>query len=231
MSATGMNDRLSRQQIAWRVAQDITEGACVNLGIGMPVQVANYLPPDREIILHSENGILGMGPAPTPGEEDYELINASKGPVTILDGGSFINQADSFAMIRGGYIDICVLGAFQVSASGDLANWATGGPDAIPGVGGAMDLAMGAKRVFVMTEHTTRTGEPKIVNHCSYPLTGVGVVSTIYSNIAVIDVTEQGLVVREKLKGLELEDVQNMTGASIQLANDWQVLDVPDLAK
>ena len=231
MSATLTNDRLSRRQIAWRVAQDVPEGAYVNLGIGMPVQVGNYLPPDREIILHSENGVLAMGPAPAPGEEDYELINASKGPVTMLDGGSFVHQADSFAMIRGGHIDICVMGAFQVSASGDLANWSTGGPDAIPGVGGAMDLAMGAKRVFVMTEHTTRTGESKVVERCTYPLTGVGVVSTIYSNIAVIDVTETGLVVREKLNGLEFEDVQNMTDAPIQLADDWQILDVPDLEK
>jgi 3-oxoadipate CoA-transferase beta subunit len=229
MSTTMTIDRLSRRQIAWRAAQDIPEGACVNLGIGMPVLVGNYLPAGREIILHSENGILGMGPVPAPGEEDYELINASKGPVTLLDGGSFVHQADSFAMIRGGHIDICVMGAFQVSASGDLANWSTGRPDAIPGVGGAMDLAMGAKRVFVMTEHTTRTGEPKVVERCTYPLTGVGVVSAIYSNIVVIDVTEAGLVVREKLDGLELEELQRMTGAPIRLADDWQVLDVPDL--
>ncbi len=224
------NGRLNRRQIAWRVAQDIHDGACVNLGIGMPVLVGNYLPDDREIILHSENGILGMGPAPAPGEEDYELTNASKGPVTLLDGGSFVHQADSFAMIRGGHIDICVMGVFQVSASGDLANWSTGGPDAIPGVGGAMDLAIGAKRVFVMTEHTTRAGEPKIVEHCSYPLTGAGVVSSIYSNIAVIDITGEGLVVREKLAGLELDDVQSVTGAPVRLANDWQTLDVPDIA-
>ena len=224
------NGRLNRRQIAWRVAQDIHDGACVNLGIGMPVLVGNYLPDDREIILHSENGILGMGPAPAPGEEDYELTNASKGPVTLLDGGSFVHQADSFAMIRGGHIDICVMGAFQVSASGDLANWSTGGPDAIPGVGGAMDLAIGAKRVFVMTEHTTRAGEPKIVEHCSYPLTGAGVVSSIYSNIAVIDITGEGLVVREKLAGLELDDVQSVTCAPVRLANDWQTLDVPDIA-
>ena len=224
------NGRLNRRQIAWRVAQDIHDGACVNLGIGMPVLVGNYLPDDREIILHSENGILGMGPAPAPGEEDYELTNASKGPVTLLDGGSFVHQADSFAMIRGGHIDICVMGVFQVSASGDLANWSTGGPDAIPGVGGAMDLAIGAKRVFVMTEHMTRAGEPKIVEHCSYPLTGAGVVSSIYSNIAVIDITGEGLVVREKLAGLELDDVQSVTGAPVRLANDWQTLDVPDVA-
>jgi 3-oxoadipate CoA-transferase beta subunit len=230
MNSSKINGQLNRRQIAWRVAQDIPEGAYVNLGIGMPVIVGNYLPADREIILHSENGILGMGPAPASGDEDYELINASKGPVTLLDGGSFTHQADSFAMIRGGHIDICVLGAFQISAKGDLANWSTDAPGAIPGVGGAMDLAIGAKRVFVMSEHTTRGGEPKIVEHCSYPLTGAGVVSSIYSNIAVIDVTGEGLVVREMLKGLELDDVQSVTGAPVRLANDWQTLDVPDLA-
>ena len=230
MNAAIMQGQLTRRQIAWRVAQDIPDGACVNLGIGMPVMVGNYLPADREIILHSENGILGMGPVPASGEEDYELINASKGPVTLLDGGSFADQADSFAMIRGGHIDICVLGAFQISASGDLANWSTDAPDAIPGVGGAMDLALGAKRVFVMTEHTTRAGEPKIVERCSYPLTGPGVVSSIYSNIAVIDVAGDGLVLREKLKGLELDDVQSVTGAPLRLASDWQDLDVPKLA-
>ncbi len=230
MTAANIKGQLNRQQIAWRVAQDIPDGACVNLGIGMPVMVGNHLPADREIILHSENGILGMGPAPASGEEDYELINASKGPVTLVEGGSFAHQADSFAMIRGGHIDICVLGAFQISASGDLANWSTDAPGAIPGVGGAMDLALGAKRVFVMTEHTTRAGEPKIVERCTYPLTGPGVVSSIYSNIAVIDVTGEGLVVREKLRGLELDDVQGVTGAPIRLADGWQSLDVPDLA-
>lgn len=230
MNASPTNGSLNRRQIAWRAAQDIPDGACANLGIGMPVLVGNYLPLDREIILHSENGILGMGPAPASGEEDYELINASKGPVTLLDGGSFAHQADSFAMIRGGHIDICVMGAFQVSASGDLANWSTDAPDAIPGVGGAMDLALGARRVFVMTEHTTRGGEPKLVEHCTYPLTGTGVVSSIYSNIAVIDVADDGLVVREKLNGLELDDIQRVTGAPIRLANDWQTLDVPNLA-
>lgn len=225
-----INGCLSRQQIAWRLAQDIPEGAYVNLGIGMPVLVGNYLPTDREIILHSENGVLGMGPAPIAGNEDYDLINASKGPITLVDGGSFSHQADSFAMIRGGHIDICVLGAFQVSAYGDLANWSTGGSDSLPGVGGAMDLAMGARKVFVMTEHTTRRGEAKIVKRCSYPLTGERVVSTIYSNIAVIDVMEAGLVVREKLKGLELEDLQKVTDASLTLACDWKVLNVPDIA-
>jgi len=164
--------RLTRDQIAARVARDIPEGAYVNLGIGLPTLVANHLPADREVFLHSENGILGMGPAPAAGEEDWDLINAGKQPVTLRTGGAFFHHADSFAMMRGGHLDICVLGAFQVSAGGDLANWHTGG-DAIPAVGGAMDLAAGAKRVFVMMEHQTKSGESKFVERCTYPLTGI----------------------------------------------------------
>ncbi|SNT37034.1 3-oxoadipate CoA-transferase beta subunit [Noviherbaspirillum humi] len=210
-------NRLDRKQIAARVAKDIPEGAYVNLGIGLPTMVANYLPKDREILLHSENGVLGMGPAPAQGEEDEDLINAGKQPVTLLAGGAFFHHADSFAMMRGGHLDICVLGAFQVSATGDLANWHTGAPDAIPAVGGAMDLAIGAKQVFVMMEHQTKTGESKIVEKCTYPLTGVGCVNRIYTDLAVIDVTPQGLVVREMVEGLTLDELQKITGVPLTL--------------
>src|SRR5512141_551327 len=185
--------RFTRDQMAARVARDIHEGAYVNLGIGLPTLVANHLPRDREIFLHSENGLLGMGPAPAPGQEDPDLINAGKQPVTLLKGGAYFHHADSFAMMRGGHLDICVLGAFQVSAQGDLANWHTGAPDAIPAVGGAMDLAIGAKRTMVMMEHLTKSGASKLVERCSYPLTGIGCVSRIYTDLAVIDVTPHGL--------------------------------------
>src|SRR6516225_12036163 len=167
---------LKRRQIAWRAAQDLADGAYVNLGIGLPTLVANHLPADREIVLHSENGVLGMGPAPPPGRADPDLINAGKQPVTLLPGGSYFHHADSFAMMRGGHLDICVLGAFQVSLAGDLANWHTGAPVAIPAVGGAMDLAIGAKRTFVMMEHLTKSGESKLVESCTYPLTGLACV-------------------------------------------------------
>ena len=224
-----MSPRLSRRQIAWRVAQDIPDGAYVNLGIGMPEMVSDHLPEDREIIFHSENGILGMGPAPAPGEEDYDLINAGKKPVTMLPGGAYFHHTDSFAMIRGGHIDICVLGAFQVSATGDLANWSTGAPGAVPAVGGAMDLAVGAKRVLVMSDHTTRNGEPKLVERCTYPLTGVGVVSAVYTDLAVIDVTGEGLVVRELIGDMEFDELRGLTGAPLRLADDWRPLAAPDL--
>ena len=192
-----MSQGLSRNQVAWRIAQDIGDGTYVNLGIGQPELVANYVPEDREIVFHSENGILGMGPEPKPDEGDEDLINAGKKPVTMVPGGSFFHHADSFAMVRGGHIDICVLGAFQVSAAGDLANWSTGKPGAVPGVGGAMDLAAGAKQVFVMMNHLTSDGEAKIVERCAYPLTGKRIVTTIFSDLAVIDVGIDGLVVRE----------------------------------
>lgn len=224
-----MSPRLSRRQIAWRVAQDIPDGAYVNLGIGMPEMVSDHLPEDREIIFHSENGILGMGPAPAPGEEDYDLINAGKKPVTMLPGGAYFHHTDSFAMIRGGHIDICVLGAFQVSATGDLANWSTGAPGAVPAVGGAMDLAVGAKRVLVMSDHTTRNGAPKLVERCTYPLTGVGVVSAVYTDLAVIDVTGEGLVVRELIGDMEFDELRGLTGAPLRLADDWRPLAAPDL--
>src|SRR3954453_13519300 len=181
MSDTPPLRKRSRDEMAARVARDIPEGAYVNLGIGLPTLVANHLPKDREIFLHSENGLLGMGPAPAPGEEDYDLINAGKQPVTVLPGGAYFHHADSFAMMRGGHLDICVLGAFQVSVSGDLANWHTGAPDAIPAVGGAMDLALGAREVYVMMEHQTKSGESKVVAQCTYPLTAIGCVSRIYT--------------------------------------------------
>ncbi|MDQ6627595.1 MAG: 3-oxoacid CoA-transferase subunit B [Pseudomonadota bacterium] len=207
--------RWSRAEMAARVASDIADGAVVNLGIGLPTLVANHLPAGREIVLHSENGVIGMGPAPAEDAADYDLINAGKQPVTLLPGGSFFHHADSFAMMRGGHLDVCVLGAFQVSASGDLANWHTGAADAIPAVGGAMDLALGAKKTFVMMEHTTKSGELKIVERCSYPLTGIGCVSRIYTDLAVIDITPAGLVVREMVAGLGHAELQALTGAPL----------------
>ncbi len=205
----------TREQMAQRVARDIPDGAVVNLGIGLPTIVANHLPSDREVVLHSENGIIGMGPAPAKGAEDYDLINAGKQPVTLLPGGCFFHHADSFAMMRGGHLDVCVLGAFQVSAGGDLANWHTGARDAIPAVGGAMDLAIGAKKTYVMMEHTTKSGESKIVPSCSYPLTGIACVSRIYTDLAVIDVTPQGLKVIDCVDGLSFDDLQKATGVPL----------------
>ncbi|MFQ5936722.1 MAG: 3-oxoacid CoA-transferase subunit B [Acidiferrobacterales bacterium] len=225
-----MTMRLTRAQMAWRVAQDIPNGAYVNLGIGMPEIVANYLPEDREIVFHCENGVLGMGPMPLPGEEDYDLISAGKKPITMVPGGAFFNSADSFAMIRGGHIDICVLGAFQVSATGDVANWSTGAPGAVPAVGGAMDLAVGAKRVFVVSEHCTKQGAPKIVERCTYPLTAVGVVNAIFTDLAVIEVIADGLLVRELVEGLTFEELQNCTGAPLTLVADWRTIVAPELA-
>lgn len=210
--------KLTRDQIAARVAQDIPEGAYVNLGIGAPTKVANYLPTEREIFLQSENGLLGMGPAPAPGEEDEDLINAGKQPVTLLTGGAFFHHGDSFAMMRGGHIDICVLGAFQVSAKGDLANWHTGEADAIPAVGGAMDLAIGAKKVFVMMDLLTKTGESKLVAQCTYPLTGIACVDRIYCDYGVIDITQDGLVALELVDGLTVEELSRMTGLSFKTA-------------
>jgi 3-oxoadipate CoA-transferase, beta subunit len=207
--------KLSRNEMAARVARDIPEGSYVNLGIGLPTMVANHLPKDREIFLHSENGLLGMGPAPAKGAEDSDLINAGKQPVTLLKGGAYFHHADSFAMMRGGHLDICVLGAFQVSSMGDLANWHTGAPDAIPAVGGAMDLALGAKRVFVMIDHVTKTGESKIVERCSYPLTAVKCVDRIYTDLAVIDVTTHGLTLVEMVEGLSFAELQRLTAAPL----------------
>ncbi len=207
--------RFSRDDMARRVAQDIPEGAYVNLGIGLPTMVANHLDKSRDIFLHSENGILGMGPAPEAGEEDEDVINAGKQPVTLLTGGSYFHHGDSFAMMRGGHLDICVLGAFQVSVQGDLANWHTGAPDAIPAVGGAMDLAIGAKSVYVMMEHQTKAGESKIVQACTYPLTGIGCVNRIYTDLAVMDVTPNGLIVRDIAEGLSLQELEKLTGVTL----------------
>ncbi|AIA47995.1 MULTISPECIES: 3-oxoacid CoA-transferase subunit B [Serratia] len=203
--------KLTRDQLAQRVARDIPEGAYVNLGIGLPTRIANYLPADKEVILHSENGLLGMGPSPAPGEEDPELINAGKELVTLLPGGSYFHHADSFTMMRGGHLDICVMGAYQVSAAGDLANWSTGAEDAIPAVGGAMDLAIGARKVYVMMDYLTKTGECKLVEQCSYPLTGLACVSRIYSDMAIIDITPDGPQVLELCPGLTFDALQALT--------------------
>ena len=206
----------TKDQLAARVAQDIDEGAVVNLGIGMPTSVANHIPASREVLLHSENGILGMGPAPAAGEEDYDLINAGKQPVTLLKGGSFFHHADSFAMMRGGHVDICVLGAFQVSATGDLANWHTGEKDAIPAVGGAMDLAVGAKQTWVMMDLLTKQGESKLVQACTYPLTGIRCVKRIYSDLATLACTAQGLKLIDKVEGLAHAELEKLVGLPIR---------------
>ncbi len=207
--------KLTRDQIAERVAQDIPDGAYVNLGIGLPTKIAQYLPKNKDVFLHSENGLLAFGPPPEKGQEDPELINAGKEFVTMLTGGSFFHHGDSFAMMRGGHLDICVLGAFQVAANGDLANWHTGAKDAIPAVGGAMDLAVGAKKVFVTTDHVTKTGDAKIVAELSYPVTGKQCVDRIYTDLCVIDVTEKGLVVIELVAGLSFEELQQITAAPL----------------
>ena len=209
-------NKLDRKQMAARVARDIPDGAYVNLGIGLPTLVADFIPKGREIILHSENGILGMGPKPPAGREDEDLINAGKEPVTMLAGGAFFHHADAFAMIRGRHLDFAVLGAFQVSVAGDLANWHTGAPDAIPAVGGAMDLAVGAKRVVVMMEHLTKSGESKIVERCTYPLTGARCVNRIYTDLAVIDVKRDGLHVVDTVEGLSFEELQQLTGVPLK---------------
>jgi 3-oxoadipate CoA-transferase beta subunit len=210
--------RWTRDDMARHVAHDIADGAVVNLGIGLPTLVANHLPKlasGREIMMHSENGVIGMGPAPPAGSEDYDLINAGKQPVTLLPGGCFFHHADSFAMMRGGHLDVCVLGAFQVSVRGDLANWHTGAPDAIPAVGGAMDLAIGAKKTYVMMEHLTKAGESKIVETCTYPLTGIACVSRIYTDLATIEVTPQGLRVIDQVPGLRWDELQRLTGVPL----------------
>jgi 3-oxoadipate CoA-transferase beta subunit len=207
--------RRTKDQLAARVAQDIFDGAVVNLGIGQPTLVANHLPAGREIILHSENGILGMGPAPAKGDEDYDLINAGKQPVSLLPGGAFFHHADSFAMMRGGHLDICVLGAFQVSATGDLANWHTGEPDAIPAVGGAMDLAIGARQTWVMMDLLTKKGESKLVSQCTYPLTGIACVKRVYSDLATLACTPQGLALIDVVDGLTHAELEKLVGLPI----------------
>jgi 3-oxoadipate CoA-transferase beta subunit len=206
----------NRQQMAARVAQDIPEGWFVNLGIGIPTMVADHVPEEREVILHSENGILGMGPAPAADKVNPWLVNAGKQPVTLRPGGSFFHHADSFAMIRGGHIDLCVLGAFEVAENGDIANWATSENDSAPAVGGAMDLAAGAKRLWAVMEHTTKDGRPKLVESCGYPLTAMAAVQRVYTNLAVVDVVPgRGFVVREIVPGLSLSDLQARTGAKL----------------
>jgi 3-oxoacid CoA-transferase, B subunit len=211
--------RRDRNQLAQRVAQDIPEGAYVNLGIGLPTKIADYLPPDREIFLQSENGLLAMGPAPAPGEEDWELINAGKQPVTLLPGGAYFHHADSFAMMRGGHIDICVMGAYQVSVTGDLANWHTGEEGAIPAVGGAMDLAIGARQTFVMMDLLTRQGESKLVAECSYPLTGLACVSRVYTDLATFEVGHAGARVIDMVDGLGLDELRALTGAPLEIGS------------
>lgn len=205
----------TREEMARRLAQDIPDGSYVNLGIGIPELVAKFVPEGRELIYHTENGLLGMGPSPEPGEGDPELINAGKRQVSAIPGSAFFHHADSFAMIRGGHIDLCVLGALQIAQNGDLANWSTGAPDAIPAVGGAMDLVAGVKSIYVITQHSTKNGEPKLVESCTYPLTGLGVVDRIYTDLAVIEVTSGGFRLIELSPGVDFETVQSRTGAPL----------------
>ena len=210
-----MSEPLTRDQIAQRVARDIPVGAYVNLGIGMPTKVSDYLEPERRVTLHTENGMLGMGPEAHGDEIDPDLINAGKIPVTELPGAAYFHHADSFAMMRGGHLDLCVLGAFQVSATGDLANWHTGKPDAIPAVGGAMDLAIGAKRTYVMMELLTKKGESKLVEQCAYPLTGIGCVSRVYTDVAVFDITPDGVAVLEIFGDATIDTLRQTTGLAL----------------
>lgn len=205
----------TREEMARRLALDIADGSYVNLGIGIPELVAKFVPEGRSLIYHTENGLLGMGPSPGEGQGDPELINAGKRQVTANPGAAYFHHADSFAMIRGGHLDLCVLGALQVAQNGDLANWSTGEPDAIPAVGGAMDLVAGVKRVFVITQHTTKRGEPKLVDSCAYPLTGKGVVNRVYTDLAVVDVTPRGFQLVELSPGVDFETVQQRTGAPL----------------
>ena len=218
---------LKRRQIAWRAAQDLADGAYVNLGIGLPTLVADFLPADREIVLHSENGVLGVGPAPRDNEIDWDLINAGKQPITLVTGGSYVHHTDSFLMIRGGHLDLALLGAFEVSETGDLANWTTDDPGFPPGVGGAMDLAVGAKEIRVLVEHTTMAGAPRIRRRCGYPLTAAAVVRRIYTDLAVIDVTAEGLVVRELVDDLDFPALQAKTEATLRPARDMKALRAP----
>lgn len=218
---------LTRRQMAWRAAQDLEDGWYVNLGIGLPTLVSDYLPEGREIVFHAENGVLGQGPAPAPGMEDPDLINAGRGYVTMVSGGAIVHHNDAFLIIRGGHLDATLLGAFQVSAAGDLANWATDDPAFPPGLGGAMDLAVGAKEVRVLLEHTTKDGRARIVERCTYPLTAAACVKRIYTNLAVIDVTETGLLVREMVAGLDRAALQARTAAPLAFAPDCAVLTPP----
>jgi len=209
---------LTRSAMAARVARDIPEGWYVNLGIGAPLQIADYVPPEREVIFHSENGVLGMGPAPAPDNINRWLINAGKQYVTLRTGGSYMHHCDSFALIRGGHLDLCVLGAFQVAENGDIANWATSDSDTAPAVGGAMDLAAGALQLWVLMEHLTKSGDSRLVRRCTYPLTALGAVKRVYTNLAVLDVTDEGFMVRELAPGLTIEALQKVTAAPVRMA-------------
>ncbi|MDI6025361.1 3-oxoacid CoA-transferase subunit B [Corticibacterium sp. UT-5YL-CI-8] len=220
--------KLTNAQIAWRAAQDIPDGAYVNLGIGFPEMVAKFKPDGREVIYHTENGILDFGEAPPAGEEDWDLINAGKKAVTLNPGAAFFHHADSFAMVRGGHLDVAILGAYEVAETGDLANWSTG-PGSVPAVGGAMDLVHGAKRVAVITDHVTKKGEPKLVKACSLPLTGVGCVTTVYTSLAVIDIVDRRFVLREKLPGMSVEELQAVTGAELVVGATVADLIVPEV--
>ena len=208
---------LTRVEMAARVARDIPEGWTVNLGIGAPLQVADHVPAEREVIFHSENGILGMGPAPAPDNINRWLINAGKQYVTLRNGGSYMHHADSFALIRGGHLDLCVLGAFQVAENGDIANWSTSDNDSAPAVGGAMDLAAGARQLWVLMEHTTKSGDSRLVRRCTYPLTALGAVKRVYTNFAVLDVTADGFAVRDMVQGLTLARLQQLTDATLRM--------------
>ena len=223
-----MTTKLSNAQIAWRSAQDIPDGAYVNLGIGFPEMVAKFKPEGREVIYQTENGVLDFGEAPPAGEEDWDLINAGKKPVTLNPGASFFHHADSFAMVRGGHLDVAILGAYEVAENGDLANWSTG-PGSVPAVGGAMDLVHGAKRVCVITDHVTKKGEPKLVKKCSLPLTGVGCVTTVYTSLAVIDIVNSRFVLREKLPSMSIEELQAVTGAELVIDGPVGDLIVPEV--
>lgn len=223
-----MIEKLSNAQIAWRAAQDIEEGAYVNLGIGFPEMVAKYQPEGREVIFHTENGVLGFGDAPPEGEEDWDLINAGKKPVTLKPGAAIFHHADSFAMVRGGHLDVAILGAYQVGQNGDLANWRAGSKS-VPAVGGAMDLVHGAKRVAVVTDHTTKDGKPKLVENCTFPLTGVGCVTRVYTSLAVIDIKERRFFLREKLANVSMDQLRSLTGAELNTEGEVADLLVPDL--
>ncbi|WP_460273168.1 3-oxoacid CoA-transferase subunit B [Celeribacter sp. ULVN23_4] len=222
-----MEDKLSNAQIAWRAAQDIEDGSYVNLGIGFPEMIAKFQPEGRDITYHTENGVLGFGKAPAEGEEDWDLINAGKKAITLNPGASFFHHADSFSMVRGGHLDLAVLGAYQVAQNGDLANWRVGSKG-VPAVGGAMDLVHGAKRVAVVTDHVTKDGGPKLVETCTFPLTGVGCVTRVYTSLAVIDIEGGKFVLREKLPGISLEELQAVTGATLHTEGDVADLIVPE---
>ena len=222
-------NRLSRRQIAWLVANEIPDGSYVNLGIGIPTLCADHMPGEREILLHSENGVLGFGPRPDEGDEDNDLVNAGKQPITMLDGGSYFVHSDAFGMIRGGHIDIAMLGAFEVSGEGDLANWTTNNPTFPPGVGGAMDLAAGAKEVWVLTEHQTKDGNAKIVNTCSYPLTSAKCVKRIFTDLAIMSIDKGELIVEGMIEGMTIEELQSRTEPKLCLASSSKVLAAPDL--